>query len=170
MIERLRFLLDRPLDPSVARAAVVLASAVLAGFAVAIVLGAGGSANSTPPIAPIAAERPRSPAAPGTGASEATPPSRRRPRQDPQDARGTRPARRAAEVLRSHRALQHVPYRHGTLTVRLYGARRSRAVLLVSAPSIAAARAGWRRFLDVYRDSGRSYLPIFRRGAGAADG
>ena len=41
MIDRLRALLDRPLDPSAARAILVFASAILVGFAGLFVLAAG---------------------------------------------------------------------------------------------------------------------------------
>lgn len=161
MIDRLRLLLDRPLDPAVARAAVALGSAIFLGFAAIFVLGAGerdhpvssreGTARSsrvaTAPVEEIAPKSKR--------------PSSRR-RQDPQDDRGSAAGRRAARALRSHRALQHVPYRNGGLAVALVGARGSRAVLRVSAPTIPAARRGWHRFLRRYRDSGRSYVPVFK--------
>ena len=88
-------------------------------------------------------------------------PSSRR-QQDPQDERGSAASPRAARALQSHRALQHVPYRDGGLTVALVGARGSQAVLRVSAPTVAAARRGWHRFLRRYRDSGRAYVPIFK--------
>jgi hypothetical protein len=169
MIDRLRLLLDRPLDPQAARAVVVFASAIFAGCAALFVLGAGGSgrsaatsdapavAPSSQPARPLAATLPEAvPAAPRT--------SRRR-RQDPQDEKGSAAARRAAKALRSHRALQHVPYRHGRFTVRLIGAHGARAELAVSAPTVGAARRGWRAFLRRYRDSGRAYVPVFRAAA-----
>jgi hypothetical protein len=166
MIDRLRLLLDRPLAPPAARAVVVFASAIFVGFAALFVLGAGESsrraatsdapavAPSSQPARPLAATPPEAaPAAPRT--------SRRRG-QDPQDEKGSAAARRAAKALRSHRALQHVPYRHGRFTVRLVGARGARAELAASAPTIGAARRGWRAFLRRYRDSGRAYAPVFK--------
>jgi hypothetical protein len=163
MIDRLRFLLDRPLDPLVARAVIVFASAILLGFAALYVLAArepGPSAASnrqavlSPPGEPFGAAR--------TQAAPPAPPAARARRQDPQDETGSPAARRAAETLASHRALQHVPYRRGALSVHLVGARSGRrAVLAVSAPTISAARKGWRDFLDRFGDSGRSYLPRF---------
>jgi hypothetical protein len=172
MIDRLRFLLDRPLDPLAARAVVVFATAILLGFAAIFVLAAGESSRPQ-----VAGEQ--APAAPlrfggshGAPVLEAHSPAAPRPhRQDPQDEKGSPAAARAAKALRSHRALQHVPYRRGSLTIRLVGAARGRAVLAIDAPTIAAARRGWRRFLRHYGDSGRSYVPRFAgRGPGAAHG
>lgn len=163
MIDRLRLLLDRPLDPAVARAAVALGSAIFLGFAAIFVLGAGerdhpvssreGTARSsrvaTAPVEEIAPKSKAKPRLP-------------RRRQDPQDERASAAGRRAARALQSHRALQHVPYRDGGVAVALVGARGSRAVLRVSASTIPAARRGWHRFLRRYYDSGRSYVPVFK--------
>jgi hypothetical protein len=172
MIDRLRFLLDRPLDPLVARTVVVFASAILLGFAALFVLGT--SETGRPAASGLRATQPQPVRSFGAVPPEAALPapreSRQRP-QDPQDKKGSPAASSAAKALRSHRALQHVPYRRGRLTVRLAGARGTRAVLAVSAPTISAARRGWRGFLRRYRDSGRSYIPRFSRiGAGGADG
>lgn len=175
MIDRLRFLLDRPLDPLVARAVVVFATAVLLGFAAVFVLGVDES-NHPAAVSRSEVVAPSRPA-PSFGAHEVEAPSSaepkapRRHRQDPQDEKGSPANARAARALRSHRALQHVPYRRGPFTVRLVGARGSQAVLAVRAPTISAAHLGWRRFLRRYRDSGRSYIPRFSgAGAGGADG
>jgi hypothetical protein len=172
MIDRLRFLLGRPLDPLVARAVVVFASAILLGFAALYVLAARepgpSAASNRQAVLPPPGE---SFGAPGVQAAPPEPPESRPRRQDPQDKAGSPAARRAATTLASHRALQHVPYRHAHLSVRLVGARGGRAVLSVSAPTISAARQGWRQFLQLYRDSGRSYEPHFSgSGAGGADG
>jgi hypothetical protein len=174
MIDRLRFLLDRPLDPLAARAVVVFATAILVGFTALFVLSSGESGR--PPVAGEQASPPpprsaRSHDAPVLEAqSPAAPPLPRR-RQDPQDEKGSPAATRAAKALRSHRALQHVPYRRGPFTVRLVGVARGRAVLAIDAPTISAARRGWRRFLRRYGDSGRSYVPRFLGGgSGAAHG
>ena len=170
MIDRLRFLFDRPLDPLAARAVVVLASAILVGFATLFVLGTGESGRSAatsdvPAVAPRS--QPARPLAATTPEAAPTAPrTSRRRRQDPQDEKGSAAARRAAKVLRSHRALQHVPYRRGPLTVRLVGAHGTRAELAVSAPTILAARRGWRAFLRRYRDSGRAYLVRFEASGG----
>lgn len=161
MADRLRALLDRPLDLSAARAILVLASAILVGFTAIFVLAA------SQPERPTSPERGSTEVAspPPASATAVEPPESPRPaelRQDPQDVRGSAAARRAARSLRSHLALQHVPYRNGELTISLVGARGDRAVLSVRADTIRAAREGWRGFLRRYRDSGRAYAPIFR--------
>jgi hypothetical protein len=165
MIDRLRFLLDRPLDPLVARASVVFASAILLGFAVLFVFAAREPGHSAPPDHKVVSPPPTSDSF-GAVRPQAAPPPLRPRRQDPQDEAGSPAARRAAKTLALHRALQHVPYRHAHLSVRLVGARGGRAVLAVIAPTISAARQGWRQFLQRYRDSGRSYEPHFS-GTGA---
>lgn len=164
MAERLRALLEHPLDPRVARLAVALGCAVLLGFASLIVVAgtgvrpnrpsARGHSGGSPAIGrPMAARRPP---------ASIRKPRLARPRQDPQDRPGSPAALRAEHELASHRALQHVPYRHGGLSVVLVGAEGKRAVLRVRAATAAAARRGWRRFLRRYRDPGGSYLPRFR--------
>jgi hypothetical protein len=165
MIDRLRFLLDRPLDPLAARAVVVFATAILLGFAALFVLGAGETGR--PVEAGQPAEVMRSGPDPSFRAPEIEAPSSapsrapRPQRQDPQDQQGSPAAGRAAMAMRSHRVLQHVPYRSGPLTVRLVGARGDRAVLVVSAPTMAVARRGWQRFLRRYHDRGRAYVTRF---------
>jgi hypothetical protein len=173
VLERFRLFLDRPLDPSAGRAILALAAAILLGVATLLLLAGGepdrrastrGTAEAGAPRlpAPSRVDRP-----PSRGER-----SRRAPRQDPQDDPASAAARRAARESRSHRALQHLPYRHGGLSVELVGVRGPRALLSVSAPTLAAARRGWRAFLRRYRDSGSSYAPVFRasrsrRGGGA---
>jgi hypothetical protein len=84
------------------------------------------------------------------------------PQQDPQDRRGSPAAKRAARALASHRALQHIPYRHGPVSITLTGALPDgKAILIVTAPTLREARAGWRRFLARYHDNGRAYQPHF---------
>lgn len=174
MIDRLRFLLDRPLDPLAARAIVVSASAILLGFAALFILAADEPDRSAVPGRPAVPTQPPAARSFGGAQADAAPPAPRaahRRRQDPQDEKGSPAATRATRTLRSHRALQHVPYRRGRLTVRLVGARGARAVLAVIAPTISAARQGWRHFLRRYRDWGRSYVPRFSSTrAGGADG
>jgi len=171
MIDRLRALLDHPLDPSAARAVLVFASAILVGFASLFVLAVGQSDVPIPPKHPSRAAAPPSPGAAihavegNSGEGQAA--SRR---QDPQDVEGSIAARRADRALRSHRALQHVPYRSERLTVDLVGAHGRRAVLRIKAATIQAARRGWRRFLRRYRDSGRAYIAIFSGKNGKRDG
>jgi hypothetical protein len=163
MIDRLRALLDRPLDPSAARAILVFASAILVSFSALFVFAAGQPDQSTSPGHPSAAASPSSPVLP-TQAVEGNPAEDQAAprRQDPQDVEGSIAARRAGRALRSHRALQHVPYGDGELRIDLVGARGGRAVLRVSAPTVRLGKRGWRRFLRRYRDSGRAYLPLFR--------
>jgi len=161
MVDRLRTLLEEPLDPRLGRAVVVLASAILLALAALFILAA------RQPEASTRVEEP--PAARSSGRATAdlapAPTSAAPRRQDPQDQEGSAAARRAARALASHRALQHVPYRSGELVVELVGVRGRRAELRVTANTTHAARRGWRRFLRRYRDSGRAYVPIFNLGS-----
>lgn len=159
MIDRLRGYLDHPLDPRAGRALLAIAAAITIGFAAVVIMAARDHSG-------LAASRqgedsrPR-PTPPRSSAFQsgvdAAPPPRTYPRQDPQDEQGSVAARRAQAQLRTHRALQHVPYRHGGLTIELVGAQRGRAVVKASAPTISAARRGWRGFLRRYHDDGRAY-------------
>ncbi|HET7444537.1 MAG TPA: hypothetical protein VFJ57_07760 [Solirubrobacterales bacterium] len=173
MPERLRALLDHPLDPSAARAILTCATAILIALAAIFALAGGGSEPGQRSGAAASREgSPRPPASPAGAARPQWPEGRRRDRsrrQDPQDRDGSPAARRAASALRSHRALQHVPYRRGGLTVSLVGARRGRAVLRVTAPSFPAARRGWLAFLDRFHDAGRAYV-VRLRGRRGGDG
>jgi hypothetical protein len=173
MVDRLRVLLEEPLDPRLGRAIVVLSSAILLGLAALFILAAREPDRAGPrneAQTPVAA--PSLPVTPPTRDVEGEPAESRSPlrQQDPQDEEGSPAARRAARALRSHRALQHVPYRSGEVTVVLAGARGDRAVLRVSAATTRAARRGWHRFLRRYRDSGRSYIPLFGSSTGGQDG
>ncbi len=162
MIDRLRLLLDRPLDPSAARAILVLASAILLGVAALFVLAASQRDRSTSPGDPSPIASSPGPAAPIVAVEDDSAKGQAAPhRQDPQDIEGSTAARRAARALRSHRALQHVPYRRGELAITLVGARGDQAVLRVSAPSLPAARRGWRAFLRRFHDRGEAYIARF---------
>jgi hypothetical protein len=169
MVDRLRVLLEEPLDAAVGRAVVVLASAIVLGVAALFVLAAREPGTGTRAETPATAQSTsgQAPAELEPAPVEETAP---RHRQDPQDQEGSPAAQRAARALASHRALQHVPYRSGGLTVELVGARGHRAVVRVSADTARAARRGWRRFLRRYGDSGRAYIPIFRGALGDQDG
>lgn len=169
MVDRLSALLDRPLDPSAARAILVLSSAIFLGVAALFVLAGGEDERPTSQEERPAAVSPSAPGAPIGEVDDQAAEHRPTRRQDPQDEKGSAAARRAARALRTHRALQHVPYRDGAVTVTLAGARKSRAVLRVSGPTVRAARNGWHRFLRRYRDSGRAYVPVFRARGGAED-
>jgi hypothetical protein len=169
VLERFRLFLERPLDPSAGRAILASSAAILLGLALLFVLAGGGSGHRANPPAPVAAHAALAPA-PSSARRPATgqrPRERSVPRQDPQDRRGAA-AGRASEELRTHRALQHVPYRRSRLKIELAGARGGKALLRVSAPTVAAARRGWRAFLRRYRDSGRSYTPVFDGPGGGA--
>lgn len=160
MPDRFRAFLDRPLDPRAARAVLVLALASFVGFAAVALVGLGtedGRGSSTSAATPAPSSTP--PAGGSNGRSRATV-----PRQDPQDRLGTAAAQAARGELRSHRALQHVPYRDDGVLIDLVGARHGRALLLVRGGDLTAARRGWQRFLDRYDDEGADYRPIFHSG------
>ncbi len=166
MVDRLRALLDRPLDPSAARAILVFASAILVGLAALFILAAcepDRQALAGRPSPAVLSPTPIEAGEHDPAEGHAVP-----HRQDPQDEEGSPAARRAARALRSHRAIQHVPYRSEGLTVELVGARRRRAVLRIRAATVQAARQGWRHFLRLYRDSGEAYLPVFQSKSGEA--
>lgn len=160
MFERFRAFLDRPLDPAAGRAILALATATLVGFA-AVFLLAGGEPHGVDPATvtspPTAVEPDVDQLDLDAGGSYRA----QLPKQDPQDRPGSSAARRAARALRERRALQHVPYSLGAVSVVLVGADRGRAVLRVSAPTPAAARRGWRTFLNRYEDRGSAYIPVF---------
>lgn len=165
MPDRLRALLDRPLDPHVARAVLVLASAILVGFAAVALVGLGTSGDGHGPSTSSA----HGEAMPAPSPARSVAPSKTKAPvtiqpQDPQDRSGTAAARAARRELRSHGALQHVPYRDDGVSIDLVGARHGRAVLLVRGSDPAAARRGWQGFLDRYDDEGADYRPIFHVG------
>lgn len=159
MIERLRALLDRPLEPSVARAVLALALAVGIGLATVVALAGIGRQPSIERAARMSTSSEGRPAVPMPGPSEM-------PAQDPQDRPGSEAHRRAAAELADHRALQHVPFEEDGVSIYLVGARGGRAVLRVDAATNAEARHGWQIFLRRYRDDGRSYLPSFHAAKG----
>lgn len=154
MIERLRALLDRPLDPRVARTVLLLALTVGVGFSIVVALA---GLDRQPPIerATMPASSESRPAVPTPGPSEM-------PAQDPQDRPGSAAHRRAAAELADHRALQHVPFERDGVSIDLVGARGTRAVLRVEASSVAAGRRAWKAFLRRYHDPGDAYAPIFK--------
>jgi hypothetical protein len=165
VIGRLRDLAERPLDRRTARAVLILGLAVTIGVSLLVGLAAvergdGPTAADSRP----AGARPASSVSPD--AITATPARGPRPGQDPQDRPGSTARRRAVAELESHRALQHVPYTRRGVTVQLIGARGSRAVLRVTAPTTQAARTGWRSFLRRFDDPGTAYIPLFRGGRG----
>lgn len=172
MADRLRALLDHPLDPNSARAILVLASGIFLGLTALFVVAASQPDPPTPrnDVAPSSGSAPPASINPVDefGGQAPAAPSASDLRQDPQDVKGSRAARRANRALRSHQALQHVPYRRGNLTISLVGAEGHRAVLRVSGPTRTAARRGWRAFLRRFHDRGEAYIARFvGRDAGA---
>jgi hypothetical protein len=163
MVDRLRALLDRPLDPRAGRAIVVLATAISIGFAGLVVL-AGTAKKESRSVS--AFDRGAAPVHPASDsppvAAPSSSPREIHPRQDPQDDWGSAAGRHAESALRSHRALQHVPFHGAGVAVALAGARHGRAVLVVRASTVASAHRGWRRFLRRFGDAGSAYVPIFR--------
>jgi hypothetical protein len=162
--DRIRDLLDRPLDRRHADAIVAIAAAVTFAFGVLVAFGIIGH-----PAADLAAGREdlARPTAPRevAGALDHPPASKdRRPdrSQDPQDRKGTAAYGRARRTARDHRALQHLPYRRGGVTVAQVGADQGRAILRVAAPTITAARQGWREFLRRFTDDGAAYEARFQ--------
>lgn len=161
MVERLRALLERPLDPGVSRAMLALALAAAVGFAGVVLLA--GLGDGTGRRTPITEETPPAGRVPATQGR----PARARAvvaRQDAQDRPGTEAHRRAVREAAGHRALQHVPYSAGPVSVQLVGAVRGKAILRVEASSIRAARHGWRQFLRRFDDAGTAYVPRFEGG------
>jgi hypothetical protein len=159
MIERLRALRDRPLDQEVAKAVTLLGISAALGFFVVVALAGVGGGSSTTVAAHAHAAGPRA----TSGAAERGPVAI--PEQDPQDRIGTAAHRRAAAELAAHRALQHVPFEDGGVSIELVGARRGKAVIRIEAGTVPAARRAWQRFLERFRDRGDAYLPVFK-GAG----
>jgi hypothetical protein len=139
----------------------VFAAAAFVGFAVLALVEfnpAGGGRTSGSGEAPPA-QSPAHPAAKARAKARIAV-----PHQDPQDRSGTSAARAARRELRSHRALQHIPYRDDGVSIDLVGAKDGLALLRVNGGDFAAARRGWRRFLDRYDDEGQGYRPIFTGG------
>ncbi|MBS1886105.1 MAG: hypothetical protein JSU06_02865 [Actinobacteria bacterium] len=169
---RLRDLAGRPLERRVGRATLGVGLAVTVGFCLVVALaGIGRRPGTAPPAHPRPAAVRRAtpgPSSLATGAGQASPATGPTPwpRQDPQDRRGSADRRRAAAELESHRALQHVPWRHGNIVVALVGAEGLRAILRVVGPDLAAARRGYRSFLYRFDDRGRAYRPRFRASGG----
>jgi hypothetical protein len=171
VIDLIRGLLDRPLDPRHARAIVVIASCLTLAFAALVGFGViSGSRPTThqgaersgalaaptaPPIVAIGG----SPGADGEGPDR--PAARPEDHQDPQDRRGSSAYRRASRTLREHRALQHLPFHRRGLSITLTGADHARAIVRVVAATVPEAKRRWRGFLRRFGDDGRSYAPRF---------
>jgi hypothetical protein len=146
--------MERPVDPEVVRAVLATAVAVTIGLACLVGLSAGGPGRSAPDrrgATPPPIARPASSPTPAAGPSP-------HPRQDPQDRSGTTAHRRVAHELATHRALQHVPWHHGGVTIKLVGAKDGKAILSVLGPGRPADRRARHIFLRRFHDDGRSYL------------
>ncbi len=162
MIGRLRELAERPVAPGVARAIVSTALVVTVALGCLVALGVAGHRD---PVAGhhdpgSAVARPVAPA-PTRPTESATASTVARRRQDPQDRPGSAAHRRVARELASHRALQHVPWHRGRVSIDLVGVEEGRAVLAVRGSSLAVDRHRWRAFLRRWKDDGHSYLPRF---------
>lgn len=160
MIECFRAFLDRPLGPAAGRAILALATAIFVGFA-AVFLLAGGEPHGVDPATVTSPPTAAEPGADQLGLDAGASNRAQLPKQDPQDRPGSAAARRVASALRERRALQHVPYSIGAVSIVLVGADRGRAVLRISAATRAAARRGWHEFLDRFEDRGSLYKPQF---------
>jgi hypothetical protein len=137
----------------------VLALAASIGFAAVALLGGlgdrpGAVAQVDQGVSPRQGEAGHSPAVAPVSSAEVA-------RQDRQDRRGSAVHRRALAEVAAHRALQHVPYRSGGVSIELVGARWGRALLRVEAPTVGAARRSWRAFLRRFHDPGAAYVVRF---------
>jgi hypothetical protein len=163
-VNRLREFAGRPLDPSIARAILVLGCAVTVATGLLIaggILSPGGSVDPRLPAGRDGAVRPTVPSpyvSPGRPA---------RDRRNPLDERGNPTRRRAERELAGHRALQHLPWRGDGAKVTLVGAHGGLAVLEVAAVDRAVARRGYLAFLARSHDDGADYLVRVRATRGS---
>lgn len=170
MIDLIRGLLDRPLDPRHARAIVAVASCLTLAFAGLVGFGVisgsrptaheggegrGLAAPTAPPTAAI------EPSPGGSDEGPDRPDARSKDHQDPQDHRGSSAYRRARRTLREHRALQHLPFQRRGLSINLIGADHGRAIVRIVAATVPEAKRRWREFLRRYSDAGGAYEARF---------
>jgi hypothetical protein len=172
VIDLIRGLLDRPLDPRHARAIVVVASCLTLAFAGLVGFGVisgsrptahedgDGTSDLAAPTAPPAATIEGSPGGSDEGPAD-QPETLSKDRQDPQDRHGSSAYRRARRTLREHRALQHLPFHGRGLSITLTGADQGRAIVRIVAATVPEARRRWRRFLRRYSDAGGAYEARF---------
>jgi hypothetical protein len=171
VIDLIRGLLDRPLDPRHARAIVAVASCLTLAFAGLVGFGVisgsrptaseggDGTSDLAAPTAPPAAATEGSPG--GSEEGPDRPEARSKVRQDPQDHHGSLAYRRARRTLREHRALQHLPFHGRGISITLAGADQGRAIVRIVAVTVPEAKRGWRRFLRRYSDTGGAYEARF---------
>lgn len=135
----------------------VLATAVSLGFAGLVVLADATEDSGPSPIVDLGGVQTHA-VSPSESLAALPSATQNAPRhQDPQDDPRSAAGRRAADAFDKHRALQHVPYRQGAVTITLVGAKKGQALLLVRGATLANAHRGWRRFLRRYGDPGSSY-------------
>jgi hypothetical protein len=162
VLDRFLDFLQAPLSGRAARAVLILTAGVCFGF-VLLVLLSNAAGDHTQPGAEHHDGRRRA-----VSARSDRDPAVARARQDPQDQPGSAAARAARGELRTHRALQHVPYRGAGVKITLVGARHGRAMLSVRGGDLATERRGWRGFLRRFGDDGGAYIPIFAAGRSRA--
>lgn len=168
MLDRFLDFLYAPLSGRAARAVLILTALVCHGYVLVTLLSIAAGGEAQPGAEHHDARRRAAPVRPVGSDPD---PGVADPRQDPQDRPRSAAARAAQGELRSHRALQHVPYRGAGVTITLVGARRGRALLSVRGGDLATERRGWRAFLRRFEDDGSAYVPVFaasRDGAEAA--
>lgn len=166
MVDRFLDFLYAPLSGRAGRAVLILTAAVCHGYVLLTLLSIGAGRDAQPADHRDAQRR----AVPVRSARSDPDPRVAHARQDPQDRAGSAAARAARGELRSHRALQHVPYRGAGVTVTLVGARHGRALLSVRGGDLATERRGWRAFLRRFGDDGSAYVPVFAAGRAAGAG
>lgn len=166
MLDRFLDFLYAPLSGRAARAVLILTALVCHGYVLVTLLSIAAGGQAQPGAEHHDARRR---AAPVRSAGSDRDPGVAHPRQDPQDRPRSAAARAAQGQLRTHRALQHVPYRGAGVTITLVGARHGRALLRVRGGDLVTERHGWRRFLRRFGDNGSAYVPLFAvSGDGAA--
>jgi hypothetical protein len=158
VLDRFLDFLYAPLSGRAARAVLILTALVCHGYVLVTLLSIAAGGEAQPGSEHHDAQRR---AVPVRSAGSERDPGVAHHRQDPQDRPRSAAARAAQGELRTHRALQHVPYRGAGVTITLVGARRGRALLRVSGTDLTTERLGWRAFLRRFGDDGSAYVPVF---------
>jgi hypothetical protein len=158
VLDRFLDFLYAPLSGRAARAVLILTALVCHGYVLMTLLSIAAGGEAQPGAEQHAARRRAVPVRPAGSERD---PGVAHPRQDPQDRLGSASARAARGELRTHRALQHVPYRGAGVTITLVGARDGRALLRVRGGDLATERRGWRGFLRRFGDDGSAYVAVF---------
>jgi hypothetical protein len=163
VLDRFLDFLYAPLSGRAARAVLILTALVCHGYVLVTLLSIAAGGDAKPGAGHHDAQRR---AVPVRSAHSDRDPGVAHPRQDPQDRPGSAAARAAQGELRTHRALQHVPYQGAGVTITLVGARRGRALLSVRGGDLVTERRGWRGFLRRFDDDGSAYVPLFTASRG----